>query len=64
MDRPFKFDPLVEEVKLINCGPHYAFVNLSNDKEENVSLQSVASASDISGSGIPSAKTLETSQTN
>jgi hypothetical protein len=37
-----KYDPLVEEVELLECNPQYAHVRLPNGKEETVSVRHLA----------------------
>ena len=40
--RHSKYEPLVDEVELIECNPKYAHVKLSNGKEETVSIHHLA----------------------
>ncbi|KAA3674997.1 uncharacterized protein DEA37_0001169 [Paragonimus westermani] len=40
--RASKYDPLVEEVELLDCNPKYAHVRLPNEKEETVSVKHLA----------------------
>lgn len=40
--RVSKYEPLVEEVELLECNPEYAHVRLSDGREENVSLRNLA----------------------
>ncbi|BHF58955.1 hypothetical protein SprV_0100191000 [Sparganum proliferum] len=37
-----KFDPLVEEVELLQCNPQYAHIRFSNGREETVSVRLLA----------------------
>jgi hypothetical protein len=37
-----KYDPLVEEVELIDCNPHYAVIRLPGGREETVSVRQLA----------------------
>nr|VZI37911.1 unnamed protein product [Spirometra erinaceieuropaei] len=37
-----KFDPLVEEVELLQCNPQYAHIRFSNGREETVSVRQLA----------------------
>ena len=46
--RQSKYDPLVEEVELIESNPHYAYVRLSNGKETTVSTRQLAPAGERS----------------
>ncbi|KAA3672465.1 uncharacterized protein DEA37_0014814 [Paragonimus westermani] len=41
--RPSKYNPVVEEVELLDCNPQYAHVQLPNGKEETVSVKHLAS---------------------
>ncbi|KAA3679524.1 uncharacterized protein DEA37_0000324 [Paragonimus westermani] len=40
--RASKYDPVVEEVELLDCNPQYAHVRLPNGKEETVSMKHLA----------------------
>jgi hypothetical protein len=40
--RSSKYDPLVDEVELLECNPQYAHVRLSDGREETVSLRQLA----------------------
>ena len=40
--RNSKYDPVVEEVKLLECNPHYAYVRLPSGREETVSIRQLA----------------------
>ncbi|KAA3675181.1 uncharacterized protein DEA37_0011386 [Paragonimus westermani] len=40
--RASKYDPVVEEVELLDCNPQYAHVRLPNGKEETVSVKHLA----------------------
>ncbi|KAA3674316.1 uncharacterized protein DEA37_0003016 [Paragonimus westermani] len=40
--RASKYDPVVEEVELLDCNPQYAHVRLPNGKEQTVSVKHVA----------------------
>ena len=40
--RSSKYDPVVEEVELLECNPHYAYIRLPSGREETVSLRQLA----------------------
>ena len=40
--RSSKYDPMVEEVELLECNPHYAYVRLPSGREETVSIRQLA----------------------
>ncbi|KAA3670819.1 uncharacterized protein DEA37_0001015, partial [Paragonimus westermani] len=40
--RASKYDPVVEEVELLDCNPQYAHIRLPNGKEETVSVKHLA----------------------
>lgn len=42
--RSSKYDPMVDEVELLHCNPHYAQVRLKDGKETTVSLRQLAPA--------------------
>ncbi|GAA51874.1 hypothetical protein CLF_106941, partial [Clonorchis sinensis] len=45
--RSSKFEPVVEEVELLECNPEYAYVRHSNGTEETVSLRHLAPSADF-----------------
>ncbi|GAA47826.1 hypothetical protein CLF_100847 [Clonorchis sinensis] len=45
-DRASKYEPVVEEVELINCNPHYAHVRFPGGKEGTVSVRHLAPSGD------------------
>jgi hypothetical protein len=50
--RSSKYDPLVEEVELLDCNPHYALIRLPGGREETVSVRQLAPAGNDSPSVI------------
>ncbi|GAA56325.1 coiled-coil domain-containing protein 55 [Clonorchis sinensis] len=45
--RSSKYEPVVEEVELLECNPEYAYVRHSNGTEETVSLRHLAPSTDF-----------------
>lgn len=43
--RSSKFDPFVEEVELLECNPHFAYIRFPNGREETVSVRHLAPTS-------------------
>ncbi|XP_054276457.1 uncharacterized protein LOC128995463 [Macrosteles quadrilineatus] len=46
--RPSKFDPLVEEVELMDANPHYALVKHNDGRKSTVSLKHLSPRGDVS----------------
>ena len=44
--RHSKFDPLVEEVTLLECNPHYALIRYNDGREWTVSIRQLAPPGD------------------
>ena len=51
--RRSKYDPLVDEVELIDCNPMYAHVRLQDGRETTVSLHQLAPVGDLSNHSNP-----------
>ena len=45
-NRTSKYDPLIEEVELIECNPHYAHIRFKDGKDQTVSIRQLAPAGD------------------
>lgn len=50
--RTSKYEPIVEEVELLECNPQYAHVRLPNGKEETVSGKQLAPRADYLSEGL------------
>jgi transposase InsO family protein len=45
--RTSKYEPLVEEVELLECNPEYAYIRLSDGQERTVSLRQLAPVAEV-----------------
>ena len=58
-DRVSKYDPMVEEVRLVTCNPQYAHIVHADGREETVSLRRLAPTAEDGNHGTPPTSVLD-----